>query len=346
MTSPTTHFNLSTFDSPYNLSVFQNQLTQQQKFQQQQYNQVVEAITSNTFANITPPFLASTSQQQRQQHAAVSAAAAQFAYVQQQQQIQQPSYIYNTTAYPSPPLDCNPSPTYPPSTMDRRTSLNTGLVPSIHHQPLSNHGKVVHQLSPSVDGGSSDGTAESWRTSVVMSAAQDNNGTPFPFGSYTTKPKGYDERTLDPTFFTDHSMKMPSSHNSAAPMGYFGQPPVSYDRNGMPHFATPQDYPITMAGLANPNGNSRNASQFQNPQRPRPVTPQDMMTTFSSKTVSSTPKRYKCNVCQKRFTRPSSLQTHTYSHTGEKPFKCPVEGCGRHFSVVSNLRRHQKIHTK
>ncbi|RIB03483.1 hypothetical protein C2G38_1989847 [Gigaspora rosea] len=68
------------------------------------------------------------------------------------------------------------------------------------------------------------------------------------------------------------------------------------------------------------------------------------MTTFSSKTVSSTPKRYKCNICQKRFTRPSSLQTHTYSHTGEKPFKCPVEGCGRHFSVVSNLRRHQKIH--
>ncbi|CAG8685078.1 5005_t:CDS:2, partial [Funneliformis mosseae] len=287
----------------------------------------VEAITSNTFANITPPFLASTSQQQRQ-HAAVSAATAQFAYVQQQQQIQQPSYS---------------SSAYPPSTMDRRTSLNTGLVPSIHHQPLSNH-KVVHQLSPSVDGGSSDGTADSWRTSVVMTAAQDNNGNPFPFNSY--KPKGYDERALDPTFFTDHPMKMPSGHNTAAPMGYFGQPPVSYDRNGMPHFATPQDYPITMAGLANPNGNSRNAPQFQNPQRPRPVTPQDMMTTFSSKTVSSTPKRYKCNVCQKRFTRPSSLQTHTYSHTGEKPFKCPIEGCGRHFSVVSNLRRHQKIHTK
>ncbi|RIB04883.1 hypothetical protein C2G38_1886547, partial [Gigaspora rosea] len=52
--------------------------------------------------------------------------------------------------------------------------------------------------------------------------------------------------------------------------------------------------------------------------------------------------KYKCNICQKGFTRLSSLQIHTYSHTGEKPFKCPVEGCGRHFSVVSNLRRHQK----
>jgi uncharacterized Zn-finger protein len=33
-----------------------------------------------------------------------------------------------------------------------------------------------------------------------------------------------------------------------------------------------------------------------------------------------------------------------YSHTGEKPFACEVEGCGRHFSVVSNLRRHKKVH--
>lgn len=55
-------------------------------------------------------------------------------------------------------------------------------------------------------------------------------------------------------------------------------------------------------------------------------------------------KRYACHFCNKRFTRPSSLTTHIYSHTGEKPFKCPVNGCGRHFSVVSNLRRHAKVH--
>ncbi|KAG2231742.1 hypothetical protein INT48_007462 [Thamnidium elegans] len=55
-------------------------------------------------------------------------------------------------------------------------------------------------------------------------------------------------------------------------------------------------------------------------------------------------KRYSCRLCSKRFTRPSSLTTHIYSHTGEKPFKCAVEGCGRNFSVVSNLRRHAKVH--
>ncbi len=75
-----------------------------------------------------------------------------------------------------------------------------------------------------------------------------------------------------------------------------------------------------------------------------PPAPQSMMGQFSSKMSANTQKKHICKVCDKRFTRPSSLQTHMYSHTGEKPFACDVEGCGRHFSVVSNLRRHKKVH--
>jgi hypothetical protein len=53
-----------------------------------------------------------------------------------------------------------------------------------------------------------------------------------------------------------------------------------------------------------------------------PPAPQSMMGSFNSKISSSTQKKHKCKVCDKRFTRPSSLQTHMYSHTGEKRTFC------------------------
>lgn len=75
-----------------------------------------------------------------------------------------------------------------------------------------------------------------------------------------------------------------------------------------------------------------------------PPEPASMMNQFNSKSSPNAQKKHKCKICDKRFTRPSSLQTHMYSHTGEKPFACDHEGCGRNFSVVSNLRRHKKVH--
>ncbi|KAI8064962.1 hypothetical protein BDF21DRAFT_308284, partial [Thamnidium elegans] len=54
--------------------------------------------------------------------------------------------------------------------------------------------------------------------------------------------------------------------------------------------------------------------------------------------------RYKCSQCLKTFSRPSSLRIHILSHTGEKPHVCPQVGCGRRFSVQSNMRRHLKVH--
>jgi uncharacterized Zn-finger protein len=52
--------------------------------------------------------------------------------------------------------------------------------------------------------------------------------------------------------------------------------------------------------------------------------------------------RYICQTCNKAFSRPSSLRIHSHSHTGEKPFKCPHQGCEKAFSVRSNMKRHER----
>ncbi|OZJ03535.1 hypothetical protein BZG36_03431 [Bifiguratus adelaidae] len=87
-----------------------------------------------------------------------------------------------------------------------------------------------------------------------------------------------------------------------------------------------------------PSGLSHSPSRSPSPGQPSLNPP---MRRSSS---TSTANRYICPHCSKQFSRPSSLRIHIYSHTGEKPYVCTTEGCGRKFSVQSNMRRHLRVH--
>lgn len=94
---------------------------------------------------------------------------------------------------------------------------------------------------------------------------------------------------------------------------------------------SPQESALSAASHSPPNSSSSNHNN----------------NLFEQLDVASTADnsgRYVCPYCQKKFSRPSSLRIHTYSHTGEKPFVCTEPGCGRHFSVQSNMRRHLRVH--
>ena len=61
-----------------------------------------------------------------------------------------------------------------------------------------------------------------------------------------------------------------------------------------------------------------------------------------SQSVPSTPGKRSCDVCGKYFQYQSNLIVHRRSHTGEKPFKCPM--CSLKCSAATKLKRHMKTH--
>ncbi|KAG5422158.1 hypothetical protein I9W82_001252 [Candida metapsilosis] len=94
-----------------------------------------------------------------------------------------------------------------------------------------------------------------------------------------------------------------------------------------------------------PSASSSSSSPMTQPSRGKKMS--HRKTSMNSYAMTpETALRNRCRICNKQFKRPSSLQTHYYSHTGEKIFKCPWQGCGKMFSVKSNMTRHYRLHER
>ena len=70
----------------------------------------------------------------------------------------------------------------------------------------------------------------------------------------------------------------------------------------------------------------------------------DQAITFKSAKEPVTSTKWKCDLCQKKFTRGFSHKNHMRSHTGDRPFACSE--CGKAFTRKNDCIRHEKIHNR
>lgn len=185
--------------------------------------------------------------------------------------------------------------------------------------PPHHHQFAPHVMFPAHHTGISYPHDPAGWTSSSAAAIQQQGPMPYATNLHHPPPHHYQYHHL-------HRRSFPYTHGHPEEQ----RPPMSYSS-----FSTPvpsiSHHPAAAAAAAavvmNPSSKAHHHHhhhhQYLDQQQKQqhhakcsPPSPPNGMDT-NNKVVTATPRRYKCTVCVKRFTRPSSLATHMHSHTGE-----------------------------
>lgn len=210
------------------------------------------------------------------------------------------------------------------------------------------HGRLsLPATPPLVQDGPMDGT----QSPSTMSTRSNMSISPtYYLGQHMNGLESQGRSYSEPNIMKPHSLASQQSLNGYpspqyTPSSFVSSPNISSYYSGSPlvqgsgmyaQRPLPSNFPPTFTlpfgGHANVTG----------PGATNPWQHHHYISASNQSTFPQSQDRYVCPTCSKAFSRPSSLRIHSHSHTGEKPFKCSHNGCGKAFSVRSNMKRHER----
>ncbi|RAL11040.1 C2H2 finger domain protein [Aspergillus homomorphus CBS 101889] len=231
----------------------------------------------------------------------------------------------------TPPVQREPESRPPSQPFDsmKANGPQIGLPPTPPLRPGSGFNSASHSPASSISAISEGG---------VVSRAEPYTQAPVVFPSHSDRSSISSQGSVAPVSAAPYASPAPSVASYSSPIEPSAASAVYYQR------------PASSSSTYQPSSNvSPTAAALPAPAHQQiisPVTPawqhHHYFPPSSTTPYQQNHDRYICRTCHKAFSRPSSLRIHSHSHTGEKPFRCTHAGCGKAFSVRSNMKRHER----